>query len=498
MSKTKTISAHIDTTYNLEHNNRDIVPDNVDIFRFSDNYNYYKVASGHRNDNGTYYATIDEIYGKLFEPEWREFQARQRPSRRFEGSYLEYIRDKKHKARSVTTDKRYKDHAKNEAYEIIFQIGNKDDTDWYSNIEDFEKARLLLKNLCDYIVDLPFAVVITDKELNNPNWQPPVENGIAILNLALHCDEMSPPGIHCTIIPFCKSERGSKRQALLKQTFANLGYPTRFDIKKDEDGNPIPKYDKTGNVKSDSEGNPIYKKKAVQKGVIDWMAEIKDRLAYQMKQMYDWDRTDILDGRKHLDIKDYKIYAKNEELKKLDRQCEILRFLSVDIQSDIVTSYVEDYNFERYRDLDKSQLWDIYRDQSRHFWNWYRQAKNEIEFDLNKTREERKIKANDYFYNLFINSSKLLAIIAYVCSKIFYYYKNQKYKTEIKKLSERQKELKALSKRASSDFYNKREVIKSVEDAADIIKAIEYLENEMESDYANSPEYELSYDVLNE
>lgn len=41
---------------------------------------------------GPRFATIEQVYAKLYEPAFREFQSKQRPSRRFEGTYLEYIR----------------------------------------------------------------------------------------------------------------------------------------------------------------------------------------------------------------------------------------------------------------------------------------------------------------------------------------------------------------------------------------------------------------------
>ena len=40
----KTISGHYDTTYSLAHNNRDFIPDNVDIRRI--HKNYFTVAAG--------------------------------------------------------------------------------------------------------------------------------------------------------------------------------------------------------------------------------------------------------------------------------------------------------------------------------------------------------------------------------------------------------------------------------------------------------------------
>ena len=44
------------------------------------------------------FATLEEIYSKLYEPAFREFQANQRPCRRYDGTYLEQIRENKVKS----------------------------------------------------------------------------------------------------------------------------------------------------------------------------------------------------------------------------------------------------------------------------------------------------------------------------------------------------------------------------------------------------------------
>ena len=44
------------------------------------------------------FATLEEIYNKLYEPAFREFQANQRPCRRYDGTYLEQSRENKVKS----------------------------------------------------------------------------------------------------------------------------------------------------------------------------------------------------------------------------------------------------------------------------------------------------------------------------------------------------------------------------------------------------------------
>lgn len=43
------------------------------------------------------FATLEEIYDMIYNPAFQEFQAKQRPCRRYEGTYLEYIREQERK-----------------------------------------------------------------------------------------------------------------------------------------------------------------------------------------------------------------------------------------------------------------------------------------------------------------------------------------------------------------------------------------------------------------
>lgn len=68
------------------------------------------------------FATIEEIYAKLYEPAFRGFQNKQRPGRRFEGTYLEYIRKGQYEETAKNQLNRNSRNRKMaEAFEIVLE-----------------------------------------------------------------------------------------------------------------------------------------------------------------------------------------------------------------------------------------------------------------------------------------------------------------------------------------------------------------------------------------
>lgn len=458
---------------------------NVDTERSCNNY--YKVISGQRDANGTYYATIKEIYDKVFEPSWQEFQSRQRPSRRFDATYLEYIRYKKTEARSKTTDERYKDKALNEAYEVVFQIGSRMDTAITSYPDDFEKANLLLRKVCDKICELPYVVTITDKELSNPDWIAP-ENALIIANLCVHADEVC-PGIHLTFIPCCTSQRGTSKQALLKQTFKALGYDTVYEIGKDEEGNPIRKKDKNNNIIVDSNGNPIYKKTLVKKGALDWLEDIKNSIAIQMKAEYDWDRAKTVSGRSHLEIEDYKIYAKKIEQERLNTKIfETQDWLS-NYSNELFETVLQ--NETRMSDLfymDSKKLWEEYNRISSCFWEWYKMESQNLKDSkmqmLNLQQEYEQYQK--YLNDLIWKSNNLILILIQIIVRFFSKLRMNYYKDKLDQIIKKQKELKETAKKMSSETYKARNSLKDNIGDNEMLESLSQFEKELKEEYESS------------
>ena len=237
------------------------------------------------------FATIEEIYEKVYEPSFREFQSHQRPCRRFNGTYLEYIRTDR--AKSSIANQRTP-NAKNrvpaEAIEFVIGIGDMDNTRYHAAYEDAKKAETLLKDFCDHLLTLHNICFVTTKELNDSTWQPPFRNGLIILNLTMHTDEAT-PGIHLTCIPYSQDcKRGPKIQATLGRTMTGMGYPSTWRDILDENGQPIPKRNKNGDIIYNKDGTIRYLQQPDKQGVIDWIEEQKLWLHKEMCRRYGWER----------------------------------------------------------------------------------------------------------------------------------------------------------------------------------------------------------------
>lgn len=237
------------------------------------------------------FATVEEIYGKLYEPSFQEFQQKQRPCRRYQGTYLEQIRE------GQAQEKRKKQQSKNarsrktaEAIEIVFGLGDKDNTGYEMAYDDARQSEELLKDFADRLMFQPNMCCVTTKELNDPMWRPPFENGLIILNLTVHADEAT-PGVHLTCIPYSRNcRRGPKVQAALGRAMAGMGYPSTWKDAVDENGERIPKRDREGNVIHNKNGSVRFRQEPDKQGIIDWVEDQKRWLQQEMKKRYDWDR----------------------------------------------------------------------------------------------------------------------------------------------------------------------------------------------------------------
>ncbi len=237
------------------------------------------------------FASLEEIYEKLYEPSFRKFQAKQRPCRRYNGTYLEQIREGQ---RAQTQKKQQSKNANSrktsEAIEIVFGIGDMDNTGYVQAPEDAKKAEVLLKDFCDHLMRNPKLCCITTKELNDPNWIPPFNNGLIVLNLTVHADEAT-PGIHLTCIPYSRNcKRGPDVQASLGKAMAGMGYPSTWKDKLDDQEKKIPKRDRNGNIVHNQDGSTRYQQEPDGQGIIDWIEDQKQWIQKEMEKRYDWDR----------------------------------------------------------------------------------------------------------------------------------------------------------------------------------------------------------------
>ncbi len=238
------------------------------------------------------YATLEEIYDKLYEPAFHCFQEKQRPCRRYHGTYLEQIREQKARENQKKQQtKNRKSRTTSEAIEIVFTIGDMDNTGYAAAYEDAKMAEELLRDYCDYLLTQPNVCVITTKELNDPNWEPPFKNGLIVLNLTVHADEAT-PGIHLTCIPYSRDcKRGPSIQASLGKAMAGMGYPSTWKDVLDEKGKKIPKKSKNGEIIYNQDNSIRYKQTPDKQGILDWIEAQKQWIQSEMRKRYQWERT---------------------------------------------------------------------------------------------------------------------------------------------------------------------------------------------------------------
>lgn len=237
------------------------------------------------------FATLEEIYEKLYEPSFREFQNKQRPCRRYNGTYLESIREGRLKdPRNKQQSKNAKSRKTSEAVEIVFSIGDMDNTGYINALSDAKQSEILLKDFCDHLLEDPHMCFVTTKELEDPNWMPPFKNGLIILNLTVHCDEAT-PGVHLTCIPYSRGcKRGPAVQASLGKAMTGMGYPSTWKDTLDGNGDKIPKRTKSGEIVHNADGSVRYQQESDKQGIIDWIENQKAWIQQEMSKRYGWAR----------------------------------------------------------------------------------------------------------------------------------------------------------------------------------------------------------------
>lgn len=272
------------------------------------------------------FATLEEIYDKLYEPSFQAFQEKQRPCRRYAGTYLQYIREQERKEiQKKAQNKNSRNRKMTEAFEIVFGIGDKDNTGYDAAWNDAVKSEKLLKDFCDHLLQQRNICFVTTKELERPGWQPPFNHGLLISNLTMHGDEAT-PGVHLTCIPYSRNcKRGPAVQPSVSRAFAGMDYPSTWKEVLDENGKLIPKKDRNGEIIHNKDGSVRYKKEPNGQGVLDWIEDQKKWIQKEMLRCYDWERE--YKGahiRGNLSIPDYRVARAKERQEKIEKQLEMV------------------------------------------------------------------------------------------------------------------------------------------------------------------------------
>ena len=299
--KEKTISGAMYSAPNLEHNLRTHIPPNSVEERRHLNWVYTKDSE----------ITLQQVYEKLFAKpykEWRDREIKKGRGKRFPPTYYEKIEQ---------------DKQKHLCYEIIWQIGDMRDTGFIYKPDDAHRAQDLLDEFAKYLLELPEVCVVTQKELDDPNWKPPFEAGLIVHHMVYHGDENS-PHIHMTYIPYTtNSSKGAPIQNAFAQTFKDLGFPTTMRQAVTETGDLVWQKDEDGNLK------PQMKRDRY--GGADWVETQKAILQDMMLKEFGWER--FYKGsnpRGNLLLSDYRREKAAEMAKEEERKLE-------DIKDQVVT-----------------------------------------------------------------------------------------------------------------------------------------------------------------
>ena len=177
MTIKRSISGRIDKG-SIGHNNREFIAPNVDKSRVKENITLVK-------------ENIQTVYHKLFDKALEEYNAKQKRKDRRIKDYYEHI---------------YRGKQEKPFYELIFQIGNTEDTHCGT-----PEAALATKALTDFIKGF---------QERNPH--------IRVFNAVIHLDEET-PHVHIDFVPFATeqkrglSTRNSLSKALEQQGFVSEG-----------------------------------------------------------------------------------------------------------------------------------------------------------------------------------------------------------------------------------------------------------------------------------
>jgi len=233
----------------INHNSRRFKAENIDADRTQFNKSFYDQP-------------IKQVYHNLFDEALEQYNSKQTRADRCIDNYYEKIRTSKQ-------EKLF--------YEVILQIGNKDDMAAMS-----EDGQISAKVLDEYMMDF---------QNRNPN--------LHVFSAHLHMDEAT-PHLHIDFVPFTT---GSKR-----------GLDTRVSLKKALEAQGF-----SGGTRGDTEWS-------------QWVKSEKEQLAQVMERHdIEWEQLGTHD--EHLSVLDFKKVQRSQEVKAIEKTLGKLQQKQVDVQA---------------------------------------------------------------------------------------------------------------------------------------------------------------------
>ena len=257
----------------LDHNNRKFIADNVDKDRTKNNVEYKNIP-------------LEKAYHILFDGALQRYNDKQKRADRKIDNYLEHIQ---------------KGKQEKPFYEIIVQVGNRDDMGIGTPNERLAK-RILEDHLRRF-------------EERNPN--------LFVFNEVLHMDEAT-PHLHIDFIPYTtRSTRGLDTRVSMKKALEEQGF--------------------VGSGRSDTE-------------TMAWLQSEKEALSYAMQwQGVEWENQG--NDRQHLSVLEFKKEQRGKELAELEGKVEELKETADNLEKTIETVNVlsTDEEFEKEYTLPEPQ-----------------------------------------------------------------------------------------------------------------------------------------------
>ena len=285
----RTISGALFRAPHLEHNNRDHIPWNAVQERADRNVILV---------DGTKEFTLEQVYDKLFQKSYEEWLAKERKKSRAKDDPPTYY------------EKIQKDKKKHLSYEIIWQIGDMDDTGYDTDNLSAIWAEDVLLRFADHLMfEVPNVTIVSKCCLEDPEWKPPFEAGIVITNFAFNGDE-STPHLHMTFVPYSDNcSRGQKTQNALAQTFTRMGYKTTMEQARDASDELV--WQDTPEGKKPQMVRTAY-------GAVEWIEEQKNWIAEDMEKNIGWKR--LFKGKNERGDLLLSDYRREKTIKKLDEE----------------------------------------------------------------------------------------------------------------------------------------------------------------------------------
>jgi len=232
----------------VNHNSRQFKATNIDVERTQFNISYCNTS-------------IKDVYHELFDDALQRYNSKQKRADRCIDDYYEKIRTGKQ-------EKLF--------YEVIFQVGNKE-------------------NMAVGSDDGQLAAKVLDNFMNAFQERNPY---LKVFSAHLHMDEAT-PHLHVDFVPFItESKRGLDTRVSLKQALAAQGF--------------------IGGTRGDTEWS-------------QWVKSEKDQLSQAMKlHGIEWEQLGTHD--EHLSVMDYKKVQRSKEVAALEKTIDKLQNKQVDVQ----------------------------------------------------------------------------------------------------------------------------------------------------------------------